>query len=56
MGARRKLNAASTTGALAVGGLVGALTGSWLVFVVTTGALIGLSLYAGDIRPDGRRR
>ena len=56
MGARQKRNAASTTGALAVGGLVGALTGSWLVFVVTAGALIGAALCAGDIRPSSRRR
>ena len=56
MGARQKLNAASAAGALAVGGLVGALTGSWLVFFVTAGLLIGASLYAGDIRPGGRRR
>jgi hypothetical protein len=56
MGARQKLNAASATGALAVGGLVGALSGSWLVFVVTAGVLIGASFCAGATRPRGRRR
>lgn len=56
MGARQKLNAANATGALVVGGLVGALTGSWLVFVVTAGALMGAALCAGEIRPTGRRR
>jgi hypothetical protein len=55
MGARQRLNAASATGALAVGGLVGALTGSWLVFFVTAGALIGAAICAGDIRSGGRR-
>lgn len=56
MGARQKLNAASATGALVVGGLVGALTGSWLAFLVTASALMGVSLCAGDIRPRSRRR
>jgi len=56
MGARQKLNAANTTGAFVIGGLVGALSGSWLVFFVTTGILIGTSLCAGDIRTGGRRR
>jgi hypothetical protein len=55
-GARQKPNATSATGALAVGGLVGAMTGSWLAFFVTAGVLLGVSLYAGDIRPGGRRR
>jgi hypothetical protein len=55
MGARQKLNAASTTGAIVVGGVVGALTGSWLVFFIATGVLLGAALCSGDIRPTGRR-
>ncbi len=56
MGARQKLNSLNAAGAIVVGGIVGALTGSWLVFFVTAGALFSAALYAGDIRPGGRRR
>jgi hypothetical protein len=55
VGARQKLNAFSTIGAIGVAGIIRALTGSWLVFFVTAGALIGTALCAGDIRPDARR-
>ena len=56
MGARQKLNSINTVGALAAGGIVGALTGSWLVFIVTVGVLVCAAISAGDIRPKSRRR
>lgn len=56
MGARKKLNAAHWNGNLIIAGLVGALTESWLVFVVGLAILIILDLYAGGIRPTKRDR
>jgi hypothetical protein len=56
VGARQKLNSINVAGAVVAGGIVGVLTGSWLVFFVTAGALFSAALYAGGIRPGGRRR
>jgi hypothetical protein len=54
MGARHKLNSAAVNGALIIGGLVGAISGSWLVFGVCAAVLVATSIYNGNIR--GRRR
>jgi hypothetical protein len=56
MGARRKLNAASVNGALAVAALVGGMTGSWVVFGVALAGLLVSGLVGGDIRPGSGRR
>jgi hypothetical protein len=36
-------------------GLVGWATGSWLAFAAALAALLAWNLYAGEIRPPGRR-
>jgi len=56
MGARNKLNSASVHGALAVAALVGAVTGSWGVFLLASAVLVATSLHSGDIRLGQRRR
>jgi hypothetical protein len=48
--AKKKLNSAHATGALAVAAVVGGLTGSWIVFAVTAVVLVGAAIYSGDIR------
>lgn len=53
MEARRKLNAASVNGGLAVAALVGGMAGSWLVFGVALAGLLVSGLVGGDIRPGG---
>ncbi len=52
MSARRKLNGAHATGALVVAGLLGLLTGSGTVFLVSLGGLLVTDLVAGNIRPS----
>jgi hypothetical protein len=52
MSARRKLNGAHLTGGLAIAGLVGLVTGSWLLFVVVFGTLTVIDVAAGNIRPS----
>ena len=56
VGAREKLNSAAVLGALIVASLVGGLTSSWLMFLLTGGVLLSLAFYGGDIRlqPDYR--
>ena len=56
MGARTKLNQAYLNGALIVAAAIGLLAQSWTVFIIAALIGIGLSLYAGEIRPRGRRR
>jgi len=61
MGARHKLNIAYLNGALIVAALVGGLADSWIVFLITAGIGVVLSLAAGEIRfgrrdPRNRRR
>ena len=50
MSARHKLNASYLTGSAGVAALFGAITGSWLVFVVTFGMLAALDIHAGNVR------
>jgi hypothetical protein len=54
MSARRKLNGAHLTGGLALAGLAGLVTGSWVVFVVVFGMLAAIDVAAGNIRPSRR--
>lgn len=56
MSARQKLNLAHLNGGLVLAGLVGLLTGSWVVFVVVFGTLTAIDLVAGNIRPARRER
>ena len=56
MGARQKLNSHHVLGALCVAGFLGLVTGSMAVFVIAGAVMIGASIYAGDVRPGGRRR
>lgn len=48
--ARHKLNGSHVHGALIVAALVGAMSGSWVVFAITGGVLLATSLYDGSIR------
>ena len=50
MPARERLNAAALNGTLVVAGLVGVLSGSWLVFGLALAAGVVTSLVGGDIR------
>jgi hypothetical protein len=56
LGARNKLNSIYFGSSVAIAGIIGGLTGSWTVFVVTAGVLIACSLGDGGIRPNKRRR
>lgn len=56
MGARQKLNQANLNGALVIAALVGAVTHSWIVFVLTGLLVVGTSLYGGGIRARVRGR
>lgn len=51
MSARNKLNGAFALGSFLMAGLLGLVTGSLTVFVVSLGALVLANLIAGDIRP-----
>ncbi|WP_075091240.1 hypothetical protein [Planctomyces sp. SH-PL14] len=55
MSARQKLNNAHVHGALIVAALIGAVTGSWAVFLLS--ALVGLAMaiHSGGIRLRSRR-
>jgi hypothetical protein len=56
MSARTKLNGAYAAGALLAAGLLGLLTGSATVFLVSLGGLLAADLIAGNIRPPRFRR
>jgi len=55
LGARQELNGVHVLGSLGVAGFLGALTGSWAVFLVVGAAMIAGSFYTGGIRPKGRQ-
>ena len=55
MGAREKLNEAYVMGSLFLAAVAGAISGSWMVFIIAAAILLGLNLHAGDIRPRKRR-
>ncbi|MDB5337363.1 MAG: hypothetical protein JWN70_2982 [Planctomycetaceae bacterium] len=52
MGARQKLNGITIQACLIVGGVIGLVLQSWLVFFLASAVLLGLSLYGGEIRPN----
>jgi hypothetical protein len=53
MSARTKLNMVNMNAALLIGAVLGAITESWLVFFLTTGAMIVGDFHSGDIRLGG---
>ena len=53
--AREKLNSAHFIAAFVIASIIGAMTGSWLAFVVAAGVLIAVAINSGDIRLKGRR-
>ena len=48
--ARQKLNRATINGCLLAAGVLGYVSGSWLVFVASLAAALALNWHAGDIR------
>jgi len=56
MGARKKINRAYFNGCTLVAGVIGALSGSWVVFGVALAAAVTLGMYSGDIRLSPRNR
>ncbi len=50
MGGRKKLNILHLKFALVIAAAAGIATGSWLVFVLALGVVIGLAFYGRDIR------
>ena len=55
MGAREKLNSHHITGAVGLAGILGLITGSWVVAAIVGTLAIGMALHDGDIRLRGRR-
>ena len=56
MGARTTLNGIYVTWALAVAALLGAVTESWMVFLISAGVIVYTKIKSGAIRPNKRRR
>jgi len=56
LNARQKLNIAHANGCLLLAALVGAATGSWVVFLLAAAVLAAAGVANGDIRhrPRGR--
>lgn len=50
MGARQKINRAAINGCLLAAGVLGYLSGSWLVFIASLAVTLALAWHAGDIR------
>ena len=48
--AKHKLNSAHVHGALVIAGFLGLVTGSWAIFLLATGVILGTSLQDGSIR------
>ena len=48
--ARHKLNGSYVHGALVIAGLLGMISGSWIIFLVVAGILIATSIHDGSIR------
>ena len=53
MGARNELNKIHVVGAIGLAGILGLATGSVAVFVIASAAMIGASVYTGEIRGKG---
>ena len=54
MGARQKLNSGYFLGSVLLAGLVGWLTGSWLVLFFALAVLVAINVNNGEIRPTKR--
>ena len=52
---RDKLNALHL-GSFGLAAILAVLAGSWPLFVIVAAALVGTSLFTGEIRPPKRRR
>lgn len=50
VGARQKINRAAINGCLLAAGVLGYLSGSWLVFIASLAVTLALAWHAGDIR------
>jgi Kef-type K+ transport system membrane component KefB len=50
----KKLNSHHIAGAIGVAGIIGLLTGSWLVAAVVGALAVGMAIHTGDIRLKGR--
>ena len=55
MGARQKLNTHHIAGAVGLAGVLGLITGSWIVAAVVGTLAIGMAIHTGDIRLKGRK-
>ena len=55
MGARQKLNTHHIAGAVGLAGILGLITGSWIVAAVVGALAVGMAIHDGDIRLKGRR-
>lgn len=55
MSARQKLNSHYVGTSLVIGGLLGYVTGLFMVFVLASGALLVASIHTGEIRMSGSR-
>ena len=55
MGAREKLNTTHIVGALGAAGLLGMVTGSWILAVFAGAVLVGAAIHSGDVRFKRRR-
>jgi hypothetical protein len=53
---RDKLNASHAAGAIGVAAVIGAITQSWLLFLLIAGALIAVSVATGEIRLPNQRK
>ena len=53
---RDKLNALHLLGSFGLAAILAVLAGSWPLFVIVAAALVGTSLFTGEIRPPKRRR
>jgi|GEM_PF-754974 len=51
-----KLNAFHLSGSVGVAALLGAMTGSWGLFVVVSAVLVGTSLLTGEIRLPNKNK
>jgi hypothetical protein len=57
MGARTRLNQIYIFGCIGVAALIGALSGSWAIFLIAVAITVAACVHAGDIRPrPGSRR
>jgi hypothetical protein len=48
--ARHKLNSSYVHGALIIAGVLGAISGSWTIFLIAAGVLVATSVHDGSIR------